>query len=104
MKTAFKQRTKDIQDFEARLAATLKPVSPPDAFVRGLREKLLAEIHATGAEKRLSTRQLLLIVLAGILSVVLLIVAAIRTVISLIMSLRLVSRLWKRNTESNGQP
>ena len=97
MKTALKQRTKDIQDFEARLAATLKPVSPPDEFVRGLREKLLTEIHATEPEKRLSTRQLALIFLAGLLSVILLLVAAIRTIVSLILSLRVVSRLWKRN-------
>jgi hypothetical protein len=97
LKTAFKQRTKDIQDFEARLAATLKPVSPPDEFVRGLREKLLAEIHATEPEKRLSTRQFALIALAGLLSLILLVVATIRTIISLILSLRVVSRLWKRN-------
>ena len=97
MKTAFKQRSKDLQDFEARLAATLKPVSPPDEFVRGLREKLIAEIHATEPEKRISTRQLALILLAGLLSVILLVVATIRTVISLILSLRVVSRLWKRN-------
>ena len=97
MKTAFKQRTKDLQDFEARLAATLKPVSPPDEFVRGLREKLLAEIHATEPEKRLSTRQLALIFMAGLLSVILLVVAAIRTIVSLVLSLRVVSGLWKRN-------
>lgn len=98
MKTAFKQKTKDIQDFEARLAATLKPVKPPDEFVRGLREKLLAEIQATEPEKRISTRKLALIVLAGLLSFVLLIVAIIRAIISLILSLRVVSRLWKRNS------
>jgi hypothetical protein len=97
LKTAFKQTTKDIRDFEARLADTLKPVTPPDEFVRGLREKLLAEIQATEPEKRLSTRQLALIVLAGLLSFVLLIVASIRAIISLILSLRVVSRLWKRN-------
>lgn len=97
MKTAFKQGTKDIRDFEARLAATLKPVSPPDEFVRGLREKLLAEIHATEPEQRISTRQFALIILAGLLSVLLLVVATIRTIVSLILSLRVVTRLWKRN-------
>jgi hypothetical protein len=96
LKTAFKQTTKDIRDFEARLAATLKPVTPPDEFVRGLREKLLAQIQETEPEKRRSTRQLALIVSVGLLSFVLLIVASIRTIISLILSLRVVSRLWKR--------
>ena len=103
MKTAFKRRTKDLQDFEDRLAATLKPVTPPDEFVRGLREKLIAQIQATEPAKRVSTRQLALILLAGLLSVVLLIVASIRAIISLIMSLRVVSRLWKRNAGSKPQ-
>ncbi len=100
LKTAFKRRTKDIRDFEDRLAATLKPVTPPDEFVRGLREKLLAQIKATEPEKRLSTRQLALIMLAGLLSVVLLIVVSIRTIISLIMSLKVVTRLGKRTSGS----
>ncbi len=100
MKSAIKRRTKDIRDFEDRLAATLKPVRPPDEFVRGLREKLLAQIQATEPENRISTRQFALIVLAGLLSVVLLVVASIRAIISLILSLRVISRLWKRNPGS----
>lgn len=102
MKTAFKQRTKDIRDFEDRLAATLKPVTPPDEFVRGLREKLLAQIQATAPEKRLSTRQLALIVSVGLLGVLLAIVAGIRTIISLLMGLKVVSHLWKRNPGNKG--
>lgn len=103
MKSAFKRRTKDIQDFEERLAATLKPVTPPDEFVRGLREKLLAQIQATAPEKRLSTRQLALVVIVGLLGVILAIVASIRTIISLILSLKVVTRLRQRSQGSKGE-
>jgi len=103
LKTAFKRRTKDIQDFEERLAATLKPVTPPDEFVRALREKLLAQIQATAPEKRTSTRQLALIILVGLLGVLLAIVASICTIISLIMSLKVVTRLAKRRPGSKGE-
>jgi len=99
LKSAVKRKTKDIQDVEARLAATLKPVKPPEEFVRGLREKLMAEIHAAEPNSRLSTKHLVLIVLAGLLSVVLVIVGGIRVVISLILGLRLIPRFRRRNRE-----
>lgn len=99
LKSAIKGKTKDIKDFEARLAATLKPVRPPEEFVRGLREKLMAEIHAAEPHSRLSTKHLVLIVLAGLLSVVLVIVGGIRVVVSLILGLRLLPFFRRRKRE-----
>jgi hypothetical protein len=97
LKSAIKEKTKDIRDFEARLAATLKPVTPPDEFVRGLREKLVAQIRAAEPESRLSSKKLVLIVLAGLLSVILIIVAGIRTIVSLILGLRVFSGRRRRS-------
>ena len=97
LKSTIKGNIKDIRDFEARLEATLKPVRPPEEFVRGLRERLLAQIRQADPESRRSTKQILLILSAGFLSLVLIIVAGVRTLVSFFVGLNLITRFRKPN-------
>lgn len=90
-----KGNIKDVRDFEARLEATLKPVRPPEEFVRDLREKLLAQIRQAESGSKRSTKQIFLIVAAGFLSVILIIVAGLRTLASFIIGLKLIKRVRK---------
>ena len=90
-----KGNIKDVRDFEARLAATLKPVKPPEEFVRDLREKLLAQIRQAESGSKRSTKQIFLIVAAGFLSVILIVVAGLRTLVSFIIGLKIIKRVRK---------
>jgi len=106
MKRVFKSvlpdKTSDISDFEAQLEATLKPVKPPDQFVRELREKLVVQIHSTHPGVRLSTKRFIMIFLAGILSLVLVIVGGLRLLISLFARMKLSDRMKRHGGKDLG--
>ena len=97
LKSVLKGNISDVRDFEAHLEATLKPVRPPEEFVRGLREKLLVQIRQAEPEARRSTKQILLIMSAGFLSVILIIVSGVRTLVSFFVGLKLITRFRKPN-------
>ena len=83
---------KDFSAFEEQLAAVLQPVKPPDQFVRELRGKLLEELRTSAPGSRISTRNLIILILAGVLSVVLFIVAGIRLILSIFGGLTLMRK------------
>jgi hypothetical protein len=92
LKNVLRQQPHDISEFEARLEAALKPVKPPDQFVRELREKLVVQIQATHPGVRLSTKRFIMIILAGFLSLILVIVGGLRLLISLFGRIKLSDR------------
>jgi len=96
LKNVLRQKPHDISEFEARLEATLKPVKPPDQFVRELREKLVVQIKDTQPGLRLSTKRFVMIILAGVLSLILVIVGGLRLLISLFSRMKLSDR-FKRH-------
>ena len=93
VKSIFKGAPHDFSEFERQLAAAFKPVAPPDKFVRELREKLLDQIEHTQFGNKISTKNIILLILAGILSVILVIATAARVVISLIAGIRLFDKV-----------
>jgi Flp pilus assembly protein TadB len=95
-KSIFKDKPRDTQDIEAQLADVLRPVKPPDQFVRDLRTRLLEQVQANQHGSKLSTRNLGFLVLAGILSVVLVVVTGVRLLISLFVGVDLLRRFRRQ--------
>jgi len=91
LKSALKGNIRDVRDFEAHLEATLKPVPPPEEFVRSLRARLLEQIRQS--ESKRSTKRIFLILSAGFLSGILIIVATLRAMISFFLGLKLINRI-----------
>ena len=94
-KPKYSESSKDYSEFEEQLAEALQPVKPPDQFVRELRSRLIEELRTSPPGSRVSTRNLVLLILAGVLSVVLFIVAGIRLVLSIFGGLT----LWRKTRE-----
>jgi len=92
-KRVFKDTSHDISEFESRLESALKPVRPPDEFVRDLRQKLLSQMEEGQRGKKLSTKNLYLLILTGMLSVVLVVATALRLIVSLLLGIKLFSRI-----------
>jgi hypothetical protein len=99
IKSVLKDKTHDIGEFERHLASTLKPVLPPDQFVRELREKLIVQIQQAQPENKMGTRKLILVILTGLLSVILVIATTARLIISLLVGMRVFDRMRGRGTE-----
>jgi len=101
VKSVLKDTSQDFSEFESRLESALKPVSPPDQFVRELRQKLLSQMEEGKRGKKLSTKNLYLLILTGLLSLVLVIATALRLIVSLLLGLKLFSRI--RNSRDKKQ-
>ncbi len=93
VKSIFKGNVQDFSEFERQIAAALEPVSPPDMFVRELREKLLNQIEETRFGNKISTKNIFLLIIAGFLSIILVIATVARVIISLIAGIRLFDKV-----------
>jgi len=106
MKHGFKsikpESPKDFSAFEEQLSEVLQPVKPPDQFVRELRGKLLDELRTSAPGSRISTRNLTILILAGVLSVVLFIVAGVRFILSIFGGLTLMRKFRPLKNRSRG--
>jgi hypothetical protein len=103
LKSIMSERSKDFSAFEEQLAEVLQPVKPPDQFVRELRGKLIEELKSSAPGSRISTRNLVILILAGVLSVVLFIVAGIRLILSIFGGLTLLRKFRPTGGRSQGK-
>jgi len=72
-------KNNDFNLFEAKLQAAMRPVHPPSAFVKTIRQRINLKAPVEVAE-RLSNQPSLLLILGGVLSASLLIITAARAI------------------------
>ena len=73
------EKSTDINLFEARLQAAMRPVRPTSAFVKNIRRRINLKAPVEVA-RHLSDRPSLLFILGGVLSASLLIITAARAI------------------------